>query len=102
MQTVQPARVLSDRATPRHGQRQEQRVQARVVESLAHVLARRQDHPPLIGWNRGQSISDGLPLLLAHPRSQDHEVWRHESRVTARGCRDAPCAPSTPAGTGHS
>ena len=47
MQTVKPTRVLSDRATPRDGQREKQRVQPRVVESFAHVLARRQNDPAL-------------------------------------------------------
>ena len=38
-QTVQPARVLGDGAAPRHGKRQKQRVQARIVEALADVPA---------------------------------------------------------------
>ena len=52
VEAVQSARVLGDRAAPRDRKRQEQRVQTRIVESLADVLAGRQDDPCLVatGW----------------------------------------------------
>lgn len=49
-------------------------VQPRIVESLSDVLAGRKDGSCLVPRDSCQSVSDGLPLLLAHPRSQYDEV----------------------------
>ena len=65
---------MGDRPAPRDRKGQEEGVQTRIVESLSDVLAGGQDGPCLIPRDGCQSIGDGLPLLLAHPRSQDDEV----------------------------
>ena len=71
---MQPAGILGDGPPPRDGKRQEQRVQARIVESFSYVLAGRQDDPRFIARNAPKPIGDGLPLLLAQPGSQDHKM----------------------------
>lgn len=71
---MQPAGVLRNGAAPRDGQRQEQRVQARVVKTLADVLARGQDDPGLIPRNRGQAIAERLSVLLALARAQHDQM----------------------------
>ena len=71
---MEPASVLGDRPAPRNRKRQEQRVQPRVVESLAHVLAGCQDDARFLAWDGRQAVCDGLSLLLAQPGAQDHEV----------------------------
>jgi hypothetical protein len=53
---VQPPRVLRDRPAPRHREREHQRVEPRVVESFADVLAGRQQNAFLIARNRDQSF----------------------------------------------
>jgi hypothetical protein len=74
VQPVQAAGVLGDRAAPRDRQRQEQRVQTRVVESLADVLACRQDDSGLVARNGSEPVAERLPLLLAHARPQHDQV----------------------------
>ena len=74
VEAMQPAGVLGDGSSPRDWKRQKQRVQPRIVESLSDVLASGQDDPCLIARDDCQPIGDGLPLLLAQPRPQHHEV----------------------------
>src|SRR5581483_3406070 len=48
MQAVQPASILLDRPAPRHWQRQEQRVQASIIESLPDIAASRNQYSRLV------------------------------------------------------
>ena len=73
-QTVQPARVLRDSAAPRHGKRQEQRVQARIVEALADVPTSGKDDARLIARNGSELLGNGPLPLLARPRAQDDKM----------------------------
>ena len=73
-QTVQPARVLRDGAAPRHGKRQKQRVQARIVEPLSDVPAGGKDDAGLIARNGGKLLGNCLLPLLAQPRAQDDKM----------------------------
>jgi hypothetical protein len=74
VQTMQPAGVLRDRPPPRDRKRQKQRVQTRVVESLANVLASRKDDSPFVTRNGCETLIDRLSLLLAHSGAQDDNV----------------------------
>ena len=74
MEAVEPACILGNRTAPRHGQRQEQGVQTRVVEALADVLAGGQNHPALTCRDGQQLFGHRVPLLLGHPRTQRHDV----------------------------
>jgi hypothetical protein len=58
VEAVQPSGVLGDGPAPRHRKREHQRVQARVVEPFAHVLAGRQEDAFLIRWNRRELIGN--------------------------------------------
>ena len=71
---MQAAGVLRDGAAPRDGQRQEERIQSRVVKSLAHVLARCQDDSDLVPRNGRQPLAERLSLLLAHARAQHDQM----------------------------
>ena len=71
---MQPAGILGDRASPRDRERQEQRIEARIIESFPDVLAGCQDHPALFARNRCETFGGRLSLLLPHSRPQDHEV----------------------------
>ena len=78
MQAVQPTGVLGDRAAPRDGQRQEQRVQACVVESLSDVPAGCHHHPAFPTRDgRHQTAtacpasSPSQPAASRHARSSD-------------------------------
>src|SRR3990172_8318335 len=51
--TVKPAGVLDQRSPPRHGKRQEERIQPRVVEAFADVASGREDEALLTLWNPG-------------------------------------------------
>ena len=73
-QTVQPARVLRDGAAPRHGKRQKQRVQARIVEPLSDVPAGGKDDAGLIARNGGKLLGNCPLPLLAQPRAQDDKL----------------------------
>ena len=74
VEAVQAAGVLRDRASPRDRQRQEQRVEAGIIEPFADVLAGRQDDPRLVAGNGREPVSDGLSLLLAEPGPQGNQV----------------------------
>jgi hypothetical protein len=82
---MQATGVLCHRASPRHWKRQKQRVKARVIEALTHVLARRQYHPTFIGGDHCQSIGHGLSPLPSRSCTQDDEVGdtRHEQLLEA-------------------
>ena len=67
VQTMQPARVLRDRSPPRDRKRQKQRVQTWVVESLANVLAGREDDSPFLPRDGCETVIDRLALLLPMP-----------------------------------
>ena len=73
-QTVQPARVLRDGAAPRHGKRQKQRVQARIVEALADVPTGGKDDTGLIARDGGKLLGNGPLPFLARPRAQDDKM----------------------------
>jgi hypothetical protein len=98
---VQPASVLGDGSSPRDWKRQKQGVQARIVESLSDVLAGCQDGPRLIARDGCEPSGDGLPLLLAHPRSQDHEVTHVPDEPALEAVEDAQKMP-IPAIVGNS
>jgi hypothetical protein len=61
VETVQPSRVLHERALPGDGQGQKQRVEACIVEALANVATRGQDQMLLIGRNRGKLVPGSVP-----------------------------------------
>ena len=71
---MQATSVLGDGPSPRDRKRKKQRVQPRIVESFSYVFAGCQNHPGVLARDGCEPIGDGLPLLLAHPRSQDDEV----------------------------
>ena len=71
---MQPAGVLRDCSSPRDRKRQKQRVQTRIVESLANVLASREDDSPFMARDGCETLIDRLPLLLAHAGAQDDNV----------------------------
>ena len=65
-EALEPPCVLHERALPGHGQGQEQRVEARVVEALTHVAAGGQDEALLIRRNRGELVPGRVVSLLPH------------------------------------
>ena len=73
---MKPAGVLDQRSPPRHGKRQEERIQPRVVEALADVASGREDEALLTLRNPGEPLLHGAPLLGAHAASQDDEMSR--------------------------
>ena len=84
VEAVQAASVLGDGSSPRDWKRQKQGVQARIVEALTNVLAGGQNHSGILAWDARQPIDHGLPLLLAHPGSQDHEVTHAPDQPTLK------------------
>ncbi len=85
MQAMQSADVLRDRSMPGDRKRQEQGVEPGVVESLADVAARCQEHAILVGWNRGQRcyLCDRARLCSCHREARPGGALR------ARGGRPA-------------
>jgi hypothetical protein len=71
---MQSAGILRDSSSPGHWKRQKQCVQTRIVESLANVLASREDDSPFVARNGCQTLIDRLPLPPAHAGAQDHNV----------------------------
>lgn len=55
MEAMETPRVLHERALPRHGKREEERVQAAVIEAFADVSPDREEEAVLVRW-------DGLEL----------------------------------------
>jgi hypothetical protein len=54
-------------------------IETRIVESLAHVLARGDHDPLFLAWNRSQTLVGSVALLLAYASAQDNDVanyWR--------------------------
>ena len=80
-QTVQPARVLRDGAAPRHGKRQKQRVEARIVEALSDVPAGGKDDAGLVVRDGGKLLGNCPLLLLAQPRAQDDKVTQTRGQL---------------------
>src|SRR5947209_20628810 len=74
IEAMQPSYVLRNRASPRDRQRQKQRVQARIVESLSNVLASRQDDATFVQRDSRQPFGRCSPLLLTHSASQYHDM----------------------------
>ena len=97
VEPMESARVLRDRASPRDRQRQKQRVQARIVESLSDVFAGGKNDSCFIARDGCQPIGHGLPLLLTHPRSQYDDDDGHRSQAPARERRGDRFARSAPA-----
>jgi hypothetical protein len=75
---MKPAGVLRDRSPPGDRKRQKQRVQTRIVESFANVLASREDDSPFVARDSCETFTDRLPLLLAHASAQ------HDNMIDAR------------------
>lgn len=71
---MEPADVLRHRSPPGDRERQEQRVQPRVVESLADVLTRADYHALFADRNRGQLRGNSLPFLLAAASAEHDDV----------------------------
>ena len=76
MEAMQPARVLHERALPGDRQREEQRVEARIVEALADVATGGQDQALLVGRDRGKLVSGSVSSPSRHPPVKDDEVAR--------------------------
>src|SRR5216684_5533502 len=86
IQAMQPSDVLRNRSPPRDRQRQEQRVQARIVESLSDVFASRQDDATFFPWDGRQPFGLYLSLLLPHSTSKDHDVTNVRGKLTLKTC----------------
>jgi hypothetical protein len=83
---MQAAGVLSDGSSPRHGKRQKQRVQARIVEPFADLLTGGQDGLFLILRDRRQPI--GHRLLLLFPSLLVTRRWRIQAKAPSSGWHD--------------
>jgi hypothetical protein len=74
VQTVEPARILGQRAAPRDGHCQEQGIKARVVEALTEISASGQQYAFLPIWHCGHSLYDLPALIGLHPATEDDDV----------------------------
>ena len=74
MQPVQTPGVLDERPLPRNRHREEERVQARVVEPLADEPPRGEEQPFLRLGNARELLGGRAPLPASHPPAEDHEV----------------------------
>jgi hypothetical protein len=74
VQAVEASDVLLQGPLPRDRHRQEQRVQARVVEAFANVTARGKDDSLFGVGHVGQRLADRLALLATHAALQDENV----------------------------
>lgn len=81
---MQPPRVLHERAFPRDGQREEECVEARVVEALADVAPRREEETLLVRWNRGELGADFAIRLRALTALEDDEISRDALEATRK------------------
>src|ERR1017187_1763217 len=64
--SMQATHELLQGAAPRNRHRQEQRVEPRIVKTLAYVASGGQDYAWNSVWNRGEFLGCRLALLLAH------------------------------------
>ena len=71
---MQPAGALRDRSSPRDRKRQKQRVQTRIVESLANVFASREDDSSFVARDGRETLVDRLPLLLPAGAQDDNVI----------------------------
>ena len=74
MQPMESARILSNRATPRHRQREKQSVQTRIVEALSEITSSCQQNTLFIRWSSSELFHRRLQLLLAHSSPQYDKV----------------------------
>jgi hypothetical protein len=74
---VEPTRVLHDRTSPGHRKREDERVEARVVESLTDVTARG-DHQPLFVFGHGRERRESL-LVFPSGESRGENALADES-----------------------
>ena len=72
--SMQPSRVLHQRAFPGHPQGQEPGIASRVVESFSDVLSSGQKQPLFSRGNRGKLLFDLPPLLRGSSSSQHDDV----------------------------
>ncbi len=64
MEPVQAAEVLGQRSPPRHGHREEQHVEADIVESLSDIAAGHDQYPLLAVGYVFQALHDLAALSL--------------------------------------
>ena len=74
MAPVQASDVLRDPPAPRDGQREEERVEARVIEALAEIGARGQQDARCRVRNRLQPLAHALQFALPHSAAQHDDV----------------------------
>lgn len=70
MLTVQPAGVLLQSSLPRHGHREYQSVEWRVIESFSNELASRQQNVRCVGWQGIERRDQRGALRPRHPPVQ--------------------------------
>lgn len=61
-------------ALPGNGHREEEGVEAGVIEPLADVAAGREYEPFGSVWNRGEPVGGVTPFLGRHPALEHHQV----------------------------
>ncbi|HEV7242298.1 MAG TPA: hypothetical protein VGQ36_23915 [Thermoanaerobaculia bacterium] len=73
---------MSDRPSPRHRKCEHERVQPRIVESFADVLACRQQDALLIRRDGFQLVGESLALLLPHSAPKNEQMANASRKVT--------------------
>src|SRR5262249_33682576 len=74
VQAVQTSDILSNRSSPRDRHGEKQRIQTRIVKTLADIAARRQKHPLLVIRNGQKSGGDCLKHLSLHATAQHNQI----------------------------
>jgi hypothetical protein len=71
---MQATGILSQRPLPGDGHREEEGVQARIIEALAQVTSGREQDALVIIWYAGELLSHRRTLPDPHATSQHHEI----------------------------
>ena len=80
-------RCTGQRALPRDRQREEERVEPRVVEALADVAPGREQESFLVVRDRRELAASRAPRLGAHAALQHDEMAREVSKLAAKYSR---------------
>ena len=80
MQTMQPANILLQRATPRNRHGEKKRVQTRIVKTFADVTASRQQDSFFAIGNRSQLFGDTAALFCTHAAFQHDDMFDQPSQ----------------------
>jgi hypothetical protein len=82
---MKATRILHQRALPRHGHREKERIEPRVVESLTDVAPGCDEQSRLFVWHGLEGRRHGASLGGSHPAVEDDDVTGGVLKVGGKG-----------------